>query len=320
MKLVPAEGAALEHVLDSSHDLWSDGLSRRAYERYNAAQLSTPWGSKHLRRVALVGDDGGVLSSAKQYDLGARLDGREIDVVGIGAVFTPPDARRRGHARELVERILSSASARGAELALLFSEIDPAYYAALGFVPVPRRELVVRTKEKAGAPMVPVRSGEERDIPAVTALARSMSERHRFSLAHTEDLVRFSLSKKRLLAGLLPPGLLSVEFFVVEEGGGAVAFAILTSTDEDVVLEMCGDRDPNGSRAGALLQVCRARTPSAPAPKLTCFLPPNWLPPQVEIESSSLVREVMMVLPLREGILKRPLHADDVLYWHGDLF
>jgi predicted N-acetyltransferase YhbS len=320
MKLVPAVGPALEHVLDSSHDLWSDGLSRRAYERYNATQLATPWGSQHLRRVALVGDDGDVLSSAKQYDLRARLDGREIAVVGIGAVFTPPAVRGRGHARELVERVLASASARGAELALLFSEIDPSYYAALGFVPVPRRELLVRTKEKAGAPMIAVRSGEDRDIPAVTALATSMDARHRFALVHTDDSVRFSLSKKRLLAGLLPPGLLTVEFFVVEEGGCAVAFAILTTTEEDVVLEMCGDRDPRGSRVGALLQVWRARTPSMPARALSCFLPPNWLPPQLEIESSSLVREVMMVLPLRQGILRRPLHADDVLYWHGDLF
>ena len=61
-----------------------------------------------------------------------------------------------------------------------------------------------------------------------------MDASHRFALVHTDDSVRFSLSKKRLLAGLLPPGLLTVEFFVVEEGGRAVAFAILTTTEEDV--------------------------------------------------------------------------------------
>ncbi len=77
--------------------------------------------------------------------------------------------------------------------------------------------------------------------------------------------MRFSLSKKRLLAGFLPPGLLSVEFFIVEEGAGAVAFAILTVTADDVILEMCGDRDPAGARLGALLQVLRARTPTEKA-------------------------------------------------------
>ena len=96
--------------------------------------------------------------------------------------------------------------------------------------------------------MVLVRAGEERDIPAVAALARTMASSHRFALVPTEDYVRFSLSKKRLLAGFLPPGLLSVEFFIVEEGAGAVAFAILTVTSDDVILEMCGDRDPAGAR------------------------------------------------------------------------
>ncbi|MBA3641225.1 MAG: hypothetical protein H0W53_18535, partial [Acidobacteria bacterium] len=117
-----------------------------------------------------------------------------------------------------------------------------------------------------------------------------------------------------------PPHLLSVEFFIVEEGAGAVAFAILTVTPDDVILEMCGDRDPGGARLGALLQVLRARTPAESAMGITCFLPPHWLPPQIEIESSEAVREVMMVKPLKEGVLTAPLRDSDVLYWHGDLF
>lgn len=318
--LVSAEGEALRQILDETHEIWADGLNRSAYGRYNLTQLRTPWGACNLHRLALLDDQGRVLSSAKRYDLRARLDGREIDMVGIGAVFTPPAMRGRGHAREIVERIMTAAARDGAELALLFSEIDPAYYAAMGFVPIPRRELVIRTKDMRGTPMVLVRAGEERDIPGVAALAAALSERHRFALAPSEDAIRFSLSKKRLLAGFLPPGVLSVEFYIVEEGAGAVAFGILTTTSEDIVLEMCGDRDPSGARLGALLQVLRARTPAEPAPKFTCFLPPGWLPPQVEIESSALVREVMMVRPLREGLLSKPLTPKDVLYWHGDLF
>jgi len=320
MKLIPADGRILEQIFDESHDIWSDGLARPAYERYNAAQMRTPWGSHNLRRLALVDDGGGLLSSAKRYDLRATLDGRQISVVGIGAVFTPPAARGRGHAQELVETILSDASRDGADLALLFSEIDPAYYERMGFVGVPRHELVVRPKDARGAPMVLVRAAEERDIPAVTQLARSMVRDHHFSLVHDEPFVRYGLSKKRLLAGFLRPGILSVEFHIVEEGAGAVAFAILTVTADDVVLEMCGDRDPAGARVGALLQVLRARTPAERVPPISCFLPSGWLPPQLEVVSSSLVREVMMVRPLRPGVLRTPLKEKDVLYWHGDLF
>jgi GNAT superfamily N-acetyltransferase len=320
MRLMPATGTVLEQILSESHEIWSDGLTRHAYARFNAAQMKTAWGRDHLRRVALVDDADTLLSSAKRYDFTARLDGEEVSVVGIGAVFTPASARRRGHARRIVDEITAAATRDGADLALLFSEIDPAYYAAMGFVAIPRPELVIRTREKAGAPAVLVRAGEERDIPAVAHLARTMVRDHRFALMPSDDFVRFSLAKKRLLAALLPPNLLSVEFFIVEEGAGAVAFAILTVTADDVILEMCGDRDPAGARLGALLQVLRARTPAEKAQGITCFLPPGWLPPQVEVESSAAVREVMMVKPLKEGVLTTRLRESEVLYWHGDLF
>ena len=319
MKLVPAEGDILDEILDESHEIWSDRLSRPAYASYNAAQLRTPWGSRHLRRFALLDEQGRVLSSAKRYDLRASLDGRDIRVVGIGAVFTPAAMRGRGHARRLLSCILAEASAAGAELALLFSEIDPRFYQSMGFVPVPRHELLIKTKPTRGAPMVLVRTGEDRDIPAVTELARSMTVPYRFALRPTVEALRYSLTKKRLLAGLLPPHALSVEFYIVEEGAGAVAFAILTVTSEDVVLEMCGDRDPTGARVGALLQVLRARTPGETPPKISCFLPPDWLPPQLEIEHRTLVREVMMIKPLARGVLQTPLAERDVLLWHGDL-
>jgi predicted N-acetyltransferase YhbS len=320
MKLVLAEGRILAQILDESHEIWSDGLTRAAYGRYNEAQLRTAWGGRHLRRFALVDEGGRVLSSAKRYDLQAQLDGRDISMVGIAAVFTPARARGRGHARALVEAITTSAAADGAELAMLFSEIDPSYYAAAGFAAVPRRERIIAVPSSKGAPMTLVRAGVDLDIPAVTALARSMAQGHRFAMSPSEGQLRFSLSKKRLLAGFLPPGDLSVEFYVVEEGGGAVAFAILTVTRDDIVLEMCGDRDPAGARVGALLQTLRARAPRETMPRMTGFLPPGWCPPQVRLEDGPVVREVMMTKPLKQGVLQEPLRDADVLYWHGDLF
>lgn len=320
MKLVEAEGPALGQILDQTHPVWSDGLSRVAYERFNEAQLRTPWGRDHLRRYLLAGDDGRVLSTAKRYDLRARLDGREIRIVGLGAVFTPAGERGRGHAAAIVERIVEAAERDGAELAVLFSEIDPAFYAASGFVAVPRHESLIRVHPSGGAPMIMVRDGIAADMPAVVALAERMSGGHRFALAHSDALVRFGLSKKRLLAGFLPHGELAVEFYVVEEGGGAVAFAVITVTETDAVLEMCGDRDPSGARVGALLQTLRARTPGERMPPLTGFLPHGWCPPQVEVEEGALARAVMMVRPLRDGVLDTPLTGRDVLFWHGDLF
>ena len=95
MQIVPARGAVLEHILDETWRIWSDGLTRAAYATYNAAQMKTSWGRQFLDRVALVEGER-VLSTAKRYALRARLDGRPIRVLGIGAVFTPPALRSRG--------------------------------------------------------------------------------------------------------------------------------------------------------------------------------------------------------------------------------
>jgi len=310
----------LQQILDESYEIWADELTPRAYAQYNLAQLRTPWGRHNLCRYALLDADGHVLTSAKRYGLYARLDGREMAAVGIGAVYTPRAQRRGGHAAAIVNALVNDAAAAGAELAVLFSEIGTDYYERLGFVAVPRHELLLSVAEKPGAPMTLVRCGEERDIPAVAAIADAMSRPHRFAVGQNEDYIRYSLSRKRLLSGLLTPGALTVEFFIVEEGISAVAFVILTTAGDDVVLEMCGDRDPAGARVGALLQVLRARTPAEKGLTLRGSLPPNWLPPQMRIEASATTAEILMVKPLKDGVLGRPLEEADVLYWHGDLF
>src|SRR5262245_48328753 len=108
LHVVPAAGPILEQVLNDTHQLCTDVLSREPYATSWAAQLPTPWGQQHLARVALV-DGPHVLSSAKRYDLSLRIDGRIRRVLGIGAVFTATAHRGRGCARELLTRMLGTA-------------------------------------------------------------------------------------------------------------------------------------------------------------------------------------------------------------------
>src|SRR5712692_3692139 len=143
---VPAEGAVLEQILEATYEIWHEGLSRRAYARFYAAQTATPWGRAHIERQALV-DGNQVLASAKLYAFDATLDGRAVRVAGLGAIFTQPAHRGRGAARELAERMLESAAAGGADVALLFSEIGPDYYARLGFTALPTRNGTLRVIE-----------------------------------------------------------------------------------------------------------------------------------------------------------------------------
>src|SRR5476649_49113 len=108
--LAEAQGSILEQILDDTYHIWHDGLTRAAYGRFYAAQVATPWGRAHLRRLALLDGDT-LLASAKLYTFDAMLDGTPITVAGIGAVFTPTAGRGRGAARDLIERLLERAAA-----------------------------------------------------------------------------------------------------------------------------------------------------------------------------------------------------------------
>src|ERR1041385_2368707 len=193
-ELVPAEGPILAQILASTFEIWNEGLDRSAYQRYYGAQLATPWGRERLSRTALV-DGATALASAKEYRFDAVLDGRAIRVVGIGAVFTQPAHRGRGHARALLERLLDRAGHDGVDLALLFSEIPPAYYARLGFVPVEttQYELRVIEDERRGAPATLVRAGDDRDLADIAAMGTVRAQPFRFHLARDRDLVHFVL-------------------------------------------------------------------------------------------------------------------------------
>lgn len=319
MNVVPARGALLDRILDATFELWHEGLSRPAYARWNLAQLKTPWGREHLHRVALVDDSGRLLATAKRYRHDVRLDGCNGWMAGIGAIFTPPEQRGRGYASQLVERLLYAERRDGALLAALFSEIGPAFYERLGFRSLPINEVSVRVRRRDGTPAMLVRAGDERDLPSVSAMHDTRSAGVRFALKRDPSMIHYALSKKRLLAGLGPPGLRQVEFVVAEEGASAVAYAVFLENANGWTLEEAGDRDPSGARLGAILQVLTAREPSAPAPLIRAWWPAAFpVPPQLELADPSPARDVFMVRPLAD--VSMPEKVEDVFYWHGDHF
>ena len=323
----PQHNRLLDQILDESWPQWGDGLTREAYGQYNAAQLRTPWGRTHLARVAMV-EDGRLLASAKRYRFTMRLDGRELPAVGIGAVFTPQAARGRGHATRLIEQLCDDARADGCALAVLFSEIGSAYYERLGFRVVAHTTSDVTVKTGDGAPAVLVRAGDERDAASVAETHARRVERYRFGLVPDADLVNYSVSKKRLLAGLDPTGRRTVEYFVTEEGYQAVAYVLLQVTraqrpgDPDGwSLAACGDRDPEGARIGAMLQVLLARHPGERPPLIRAWWPEGLRPPQLEITRRGLAGEILMMRPLRDDLRIEPwLGEGDTIYWNGDAF
>jgi len=321
-QLVPAEGAILASVLEATYEIWHQGLSHPAYGRLYAAQLATPWGRGHLRRVALV-EGAEVLASAKVWTFDATLDGTPIRVAGLGAVFTQPAHRRRGVARDLIERLLEGAAADGADLALLFSEIGPEYYARLGFEPIATtvKGLCVFQPDRYGAPATMVRGGDDRDLADIAGMEQTRAAGYRFHLNRDRDLVYFSIARQRLLAGLGPPGTRELHFFIAEEGASAAAYVVIAARGREWMLDSAGDRDPSGARVGAILQVLIARDPAEARPAISAWLPTGFLPPQVTVVGEQPSAELMMVRPLTAaGEPARGLCQDDLLFWRGDMF
>jgi len=319
-ELVAASGEYLRQILADTHPIWHDGLDADRYQQFWAAQLLTPWGRAHLDRVALLEGDQ-VRSSAKRYDLSARIDGRIRRVLGIGALFTDPAYRGRGEGGRLLNALLDAAEAEGYEYAMLFSEIDPRFYERFDFVPLPLVESRLTVTLKGGAPAMLVRAGDDRDLPAIAEIAARQTGAMRFSLDRSEDFIRFGITKRRLLAGLGPPGLRDVEFLVAEEGHQAVAYVVMMIHGGRWFLEDVGDRDPSGARVGAMLQVMLARTPHLPQPPISGWLPPGLQPPQITIVESAPTGDVLMIRSLTDRTLPLPpLDATQLAFCRLDYF
>ena len=164
-----------------------------------------------------------------------------------------------------------------------------------------------------------VRSGVERDLPDIAALHAARTAGVRFALRRDAPVIHYALTKKRLLAGLGPPGLRQVEFFVAEEGASAVAYVILSENANGWTLEEAGDRDPAGARIGAMLQVLMAREPAHRTPLIRAWWPRSMpVPPQIQLTDRGPSRDIFMVRPLADVAV--PETADDVFYWRSDYF
>jgi GNAT superfamily N-acetyltransferase len=309
--VVPAEGVILERVLDATHSISLEGLSREAYSKFDAAQMKTAWGRHHQRRFALV-DGTDVLASATRYDLAAVLDERPVRVCGIGAMLTQPAHRAGGHARELVERLLDQAARDGAAMALLFSDMSHAHQPT-GFDLVAMRgvELSVAESSRRGAPMTLIRGGEERDLAAIVAMGQVRASSLRFHLDRDVDFVQYAITKKRLLAGLGQAGARQLHFFIAEEGITAAAYVVVSIIGRMWTLEECGDRDPSGARVGAILQALIAREPVEHRPTIRGCLA-TTCSTGVATSSDATTHRQFVAGPGQGGVSERPCSSAGV--------
>jgi hypothetical protein len=317
--LVPAEGAILAHILETTYPRRHRGLTRHAFHTLDAAQRRIDWAREHQQRYALM-NGSAVQASAQQYELTGVLSDRRLRLRGITDVCVDPARRDADAARQLINGLVERASRDGVDAAILFGTIDEWSTVPDGFDVVPTADavLTVAKPSRYGAPMILVRGGEDRDLAAIVAMGQARAEQYRFHLDRNVDFVKYAITRRRLLAGLAPADVRQLHFMIAEEGITAAAYVVISVVGDTWTIEECGDRDASGARVGALLQALIAREPAERGPVIRGWLPPGFVPPQVTMASTP--SPPAMFFRLLGAARTGQFSLDDVLYWHNDVF
>jgi len=152
-------------VQEHSHNLWSDGLSLE--DRLKALKVLTAFGDQ-LNFAGLVDlSRNEIVCSLKRYSLCVTDQfGDPVKTIGIGAVFTPEEHRRKKHAESLIKLVLEEAANKNVSAALLFSDIHPSYYERIaGFREFPSWKFSGTVQSLKPTPPFQTRAANDEDIP-----------------------------------------------------------------------------------------------------------------------------------------------------------
>ena len=116
-------------------DIWSKGMPLDEHVHH---RLNSP---SHVRARWFVGTLGGrVVTSLGCYPVSFWILGEELPGIAIGSVYTLTEFRGCGFAPRLLDWVERYERERQAALSVLYSDIDPDYYARLGYVKCPAYE------------------------------------------------------------------------------------------------------------------------------------------------------------------------------------
>jgi predicted N-acetyltransferase YhbS len=290
-------------VLPRSHALWAGARSFDEYAGEFRTTAASGWGKRRFRTLGLrIG--GELVASCKRYERVLRCGERTFAAAGIGAVYTPAELRGRGYATALLGAFLDAERDAGTDLAYLFSDIHPAFYARLGFVALPSRTIALRADLLPGERVTVVALGDG-DAAAIRRVFDALDARRPFAFARTP----LEWDWQRLRAGSSEhPG--QVLRLGVRRGRGLAAYVTgrrVPLADAFVLDEFAFARDED---AGTLAPLLRAAAGDLRTIR-------GWLPPAVARDPlprgavRARTSAIAMLLPLsaafRAAFRARPL-------------
>jgi hypothetical protein len=234
--------------------IWGGGLEEPRFIAFQRRLADSPEARDRYRLLGWF-PSGAMVSAMKVYHLRGSCAGRPLRLLGIGAVFTPPELRRRGHAAAMLRAAMDEHRGNGAQAAVLFSDIDTDYYRRLGFRLLESRECNVNAAQlpRAGGGFRSAMAGDEEGMERLFAEARAGETR--FALARDGWSLRFQLRRLRELARARGAG--EPEWGLVAEGAAAM---VRFGRDTVDVLEAAWRSDAARDRILAALRDCMERT------------------------------------------------------------
>jgi len=200
-----ASDAERTQALANLHDVWSGGMSPEEHLRYRLSY------AKHANATWYVGCLGDrVAAGLGCYRFEFRIRGQVEPGFALGEVHTLAEHRGKGFAPRLIAWVEAHQAAQGRKVGMLYSDIDPNYYARLGYVLCPSHEGWAESaavEEPAGCTLAPFTGRDE--LASIAALYAEHHAPRAVSVARSPAYWDYFLSRNpqdEFFWGLSPAG------------------------------------------------------------------------------------------------------------------
>ncbi len=157
----------VEHIkqaMSQSHVLWGEGASLEERTSFLLKKLGL-FGPDIFYMSGMISPSGELVSSMKRYYFDLLVDQKKVKAIGLGAIFTDPNKRGKGHGAELIKRVLEEANQKeSCQAAFLYSDINPAFYQQFGFEAFPAQRWSLDPRQSTSGQILETREAQSTDL------------------------------------------------------------------------------------------------------------------------------------------------------------
>ena len=224
-----------------------------------------------------------------------RLRGRIVSGIAIGAVHTVAEFRGRGFAPMLMQYVEENQRVRGAQISLLYSDVDPSYYARLGYSLCAAWEgwlqpsLSICSEPGPAGRLVPLTPTG--DIHELATMYDRYHSAFAISIARNNDYWEFLVSKDA-----------ADQFYWMHAGGGDIVGYVRLAYKADVLkIRDLAVSEPHHEHAQSLLTLVAQIGRQRGAQRIGGWLPKcPWMPQDFKIQKRQL--EITMLKALHPEV------------------